>query len=60
MFNMLKLPFTGDVADMGDNKQLRIGDHQFESPERAVILANTAALVNVPAPARFAPRCAPV
>jgi hypothetical protein len=26
----------------------------LESPERAVILANTAALVNVPAPARFA------
>lgn len=34
MFNMLKLAFTGEVADMGENRQMQLSSHQHETPMR--------------------------
>lgn len=33
MFNNLDIPYTGEVADLGENRQMRLTDKQFVSAE---------------------------
>lgn len=35
MFNFLDLPFTGEVADLGETRQLKLTDNQYTSAEVA-------------------------